>query len=99
MENQKHNPIEKNSVGDEDLFNLVFERVKPDMAALKTDELLQVSLDISAAIATVLGVLPEAKRLREQMVKDLPTFDVARFDKLEDYAMALGFAHAKYLSA
>jgi hypothetical protein len=99
MENQNHNPNQKNSVGDEDLFNLVFERVKPDMATLKTDELLQVSLDISAAVSTVLGVLPEAKGLRDQIVKELPTFDVARFDKLEDYAMALGFAHAKYLSA
>jgi hypothetical protein len=87
------------SVDDEALMNTVFERVKPDMAGLKTDELLQISLDISAAVATVLGVLPEVQRLREQMVKELPTFDVARFDKLEDYALALGFAQAKYLSA
>jgi hypothetical protein len=99
LSNDNQNPNQRNTVGDEALFNDVFERVKPDMAALKTDELLVVSLDISAAVATVLGVLPEVRALRGQIVKELPTFNVARFDKLEDYAMALGFAHAKFLSA
>jgi hypothetical protein len=56
-------------------------------------------LDISAAVATVLGVLPDVARLRERIVRELPAFNVARFDKLEDYALALSFAHAKYLSA
>src|SRR3954465_10861416 len=75
-----------NSVGDEALAKAVFERVKGDLAQLRTDELLHISLDIPQAVSTVLGVLPDVKRLREQIVKDLPSFDVARFDKLEDYA-------------
>jgi hypothetical protein len=60
---------------------------------------LHISLDIPQAVSTVLGVLPEVKRLREQIVKDLPSFDVVRFDKLEDYAHALNFAHTNFLSA
>jgi len=86
-------------LGDEVLMNAALERVKAEMAALKPDELQPISLDISAAVATVLGVLPEVRALRERMVTELPAFNVARFDKLEDYAFALNFAHAKYLSA
>jgi hypothetical protein len=39
------------------------------------------------------------RALREQLVKQLPLFDIARFDKLEDYALALAFAQSKYLFA
>jgi hypothetical protein len=87
------------NVGEEALANTAFERVQADLAAWKPEELLTVNLDISAAVATVLGVLPEARALREQIAKELPSFDVARFDKLEDYALALSYAQAKYLSA
>lgn len=86
-------------LGEEALIKTVFERVKPELMALQVDELYQVSLDIPAGIATVLGVLPEVRALREQIVKDLPSFDVAQFDKLEDYALALSFAQANYLAA
>src|SRR3954465_13047926 len=86
-------------VGGEALAKAVFERVKGDLAALKPDELLAVSLDLSQAVATVLGVLPELKAMREQIVKELPTFDIAQFDKLEDYALALSFTNASFLSA
>lgn len=37
--------------------------------------------------------------MRERLVKELPTFDIARFDMLEDYALALAFAQSKYLFA
>src|SRR5262249_28985806 len=71
----------------------------PELLALRTEDLLPVSLDISAAVATVLGVVPEVKALREQVVKELPAFDMERFDKLEDYALALSYTHARFLSA
>jgi hypothetical protein len=38
-----------------------FERVKAEFFALRPDELQQVSLDITAAFATVMGVLPELR--------------------------------------
>ena len=86
-------------VNDEAVANAVLERVKDDLAGLKPDELLQVSLDIQQAVTTVFGVLPAVKGLREQIVKELPTFNVVRFDKLEDYALMLSAANAKYLAA
>lgn len=86
-------------LGDEALAEAVFDRVKVELAVLKNEQLLAVNLDISAAVATVLGVLPEVRALREQMVTELPLFDIGRVDKLEDYALALSYAQAKYLSA
>jgi hypothetical protein len=50
--------------------------------------LLQVNLDVQVASQTILGALPEIKALRERMVKELPAFDAAQFDKLEDYSGA-----------
>jgi len=88
-----------NDLADEVLANSAFERVKGELLALRTEELVQVSLDISAAVATVLGVVPEVRALREQVVKELPAFDIERFDRLEDYALALSYAQARFLSA
>lgn len=76
-----------------------FERLKGELLAFRTEELFQVSLDISAAVATVLGVVPELRALREQIVKELPSFEIERFDKLEDYALALSHAQVLFLSA
>lgn len=86
-------------VGDEALAEAVFEKVRPDLLKVDLAELLQVNLDLPAAISTVLGVLPELRGLRDQIAKELPTFDIQRFDKLEDYAVALSYAQAKYLAA
>jgi hypothetical protein len=74
-------------------------RVAPDAAALSVDELTQVNLDLQAATGTILGVLPEVMALREQLIKELPSFDITLLDKLEDYALALRFAHAAYQTA
>jgi len=74
-------------------------RIAPDAAALSVDELTQVNLDLQAATGTILGVLPEVMALREQLIKELPGFDITQLDKLEDYALALRFAHAAYQTA
>ncbi|HYQ18841.1 MAG TPA: hypothetical protein VEQ58_23860 [Polyangiaceae bacterium] len=85
-------------LGDEALMDAAFERVKPELLALKADELSQVTLDIPPAVATVLGVLPEVRALRDQ-VAELPRFDMAQLDKLEDYAWALSYAHGNFQAA
>ena len=89
----------KDDVATEMRASDAYARVTADHAALKAEELIAVNIDIPAAVTTVLGVLPEVKALRDRMAKELPSFDVAAFDKLEDYALALNFAHAGYLSA
>jgi hypothetical protein len=37
--------------------------------------------------------------VRAAIQKSLPDFDVERFDKLEDYAMAFGYADGQHSSA
>lgn len=83
-------------VVDEVLVAEAYQRIEPEFAALKAEEVETPTLDIHAAVRTVLGALPEIRDLRAQLVKELPAFDVAAFDKLEDYALALSRAHARY---
>src|SRR4051794_1148941 len=83
-------------VVNEVLIAEAYERIKPEMLALDVEDVETPTLDIHAAVKVVLGSLPEIKKLRERMVKELPAFDVAAFDKLEEYAMALSRAHALY---
>jgi hypothetical protein len=88
-----------NRVPDEKLAAEAMARIAPHAAALSVEELTQVNLDLQEATATILGVLPEVLALREQLIKELPAFDIAHVDKLEDYALALRFAHAAYQTA
>jgi len=97
---QKTNTGAENvGLGNEALLDEAYARVKPELDALKPEDLLLVNLDVTAAVTTILGLLPEVKALREQVVHHLPTFDIAAFDKLEDYALALSFANTAYLAA
>jgi hypothetical protein len=88
-----------NKLNDETIVSDADERVKADLAAMDQDDLIQVNLDVTAAVTTVLGVLPEVRALREQIAKELPTFDLVAFDKLEDYTLALHSAQTDYLTA
>jgi hypothetical protein len=89
-------PMTTNQAVGEALVAEAYERVKGDLMALKAEEVEVPTLDIHAAVKTVLGALPEMRALRERMTKELPAFDVVAFDKLEDYALALSRAHALY---
>ena len=76
-------------------FRQAFVRIEPELREL-SGNLWHVNVDIEAAVTTVLGVLPKIDWLRSEGPAHLADFDVARFDKLEDYALALGYAHAAY---
>ncbi len=68
-------------------------------AALSADEILIVNLDVQAAVATVLGALPNLTMLRESITSELPKFDLAQFDAIQTYAHALAEAHNAYTVA
>ncbi len=87
------------NLSDEALVSAAYERVKADLAAIRPEEFIQINLDIPTAVSTIIGVLPAVKALRPQIEKELPTFDLASFDKLEDYAWALSYAQSLYLTA
>jgi hypothetical protein len=73
-----------------------YERVKADLAAVPADQFVQLNLDVQAVARAILGTLPEVRGLRAEIVKQLPAFDVAAFDKLEDYVQALKFAQSGF---
>jgi hypothetical protein len=86
-------------VKDEALVADGYERVKGDLAAVPVDQLVQINLDIQQGTRTILGALPEMQALRERIVAELPAFDIAAFDKLEDYVQALRYAQTGFLIA
>lgn len=93
------NLTQRSDVNDEILFEESYQRVLPEMRALSPDELMQITIDVPSAISTVLGVVKELPRYRDAMTKQLPEFDLARFDRLEEYAMALSHANTLYATA
>jgi hypothetical protein len=93
------NQNEKKSLNEETIGKEAYARVLPELQALSVDELLLITLDIPSAISTTLGALPEIRALRAEIERQLKEFDFTAFDKLEDYAFALNYAHTKYASA
>jgi hypothetical protein len=75
-----------------------FQRVEAEIRAVSERELVPVNVDVPSAVATVLGALPEIRALRGTFAQ-LMGFDIARFDKLRDYTLALGHTHAIYRGA
>src|SRR3954464_13944802 len=73
-----------------------YERVKADLAAVPLDQVIQVNADVQTVTRTILGALPEMRGLRDRMAKELPAFDVAAFDKLDDYVQAMKFAQSGF---
>ena len=71
-----------------------YESVKPELMALPREQLITIKLDIPAAVATAAGVIPEIADLRSQIQRELPSFEIERFDNLPKYAMAAGHAHS-----
>jgi len=89
-------PTVMDLVNQEELGSAALARLKPEMAALVEEELIPITIDIPAAVALVLGSLNEIRSFREAIAKTVPGFDLARFDKLETYTLAVNEAHAGY---
>jgi hypothetical protein len=87
---------QKPSANGEDPFAESYQRLLPEYEALPVDAQDSVRLDVAAAVSTVLGVIAELSRYRDEIVRRLSDFDIARFDKIEDYAMGLSYANAVY---
>lgn len=75
-----------------------YERVKPELEALKTEELATMNVDLVSATSIALGVSERIVAHRERMAK-LPEFDVHHVDKLVDYAKAAWYVYVTNLPA
>lgn len=81
------------------VYRQAFDQVKNEIAAVPEQKLVNISLDIPATVITTQGVYPEVIALRDDFVRHLPTFDVAKVDKLETYALAMFCAQVDYKAA
>ncbi len=79
-------------------YGAAFTRREAEIRAVDQASLAQVSVDIIAGMASVIGTLPKLRALREQVAR-LPELDLASFDALEDYTLALGAAHGQWMIA
>lgn len=74
-----------------------FAELLPEISAVPDDQLAALNVDVVEVVTVVLGVLPKLRSLRPE-IQQLPFFDLARFDRLEKYALALNHAHTRYRS-
>jgi hypothetical protein len=72
---------------------VAYAAVLPEIMALPDDRAATVNVDIVSAVTSLLGMLPELRALRHQIQEELPKFDLERFDKLQQYALALSHAN------
>jgi len=79
-------------------FRDAYQTLLEEMRAVPADKLMIVNLDIPTAVTTVLGALPQIRAMRAQVMA-MPQMDIARFDKLEAYTLAVGYANSLYLAA
>jgi hypothetical protein len=86
-------------LNDEALVTEAYDRVAADLALLEEEELIAVNVEVIAAVGTTLGLLEELRGFRDQIARELPTFDLVSFDKLEDYALAFKAASTGYLTS
>ncbi|HMI89019.1 MAG TPA: hypothetical protein VK550_33305 [Polyangiaceae bacterium] len=80
-------------------FRDAYQSLLGEIRAVPPSALTPIIVDIPTAVTTALGALPEIRALRSRVVSEMPQLDVARFDKLEAYTLALGHAHALYMAA
>ncbi|WP_437946670.1 hypothetical protein WME98_38120 [Sorangium sp. So ce296] len=76
-----------------------FDKALPEIEALSPDRLIPLNLDVPRVVSQVLGVLPGLRALRPAVAEHLPTFELARLDRLEIYALAAWYAHLLWLSS
>ncbi|NUP10021.1 MAG: hypothetical protein HOW73_28565 [Polyangiaceae bacterium] len=80
-------------------FRAAFHALREAIVAILDDQLIPITVDIEAAVTTVMGCLPQLERLRPEVVRVLPTHDLAPYDEIGTRALALGHAHALHKAA
>ncbi len=90
-------PISNNPApADDTQYRQALEAVRPEMAALPEEKLQTINLDIPESVKLVRGSMADILPFKERVAAVLPTFDVGLFDRLETYAMALGYANTRH---
>jgi hypothetical protein len=70
-----------------------YERVAAELDALPAERVGTINIDVSTAVATVVGASAKLAELRPDVVARLPNHPIEAIDKLTDYALAALYAH------
>jgi hypothetical protein len=70
-----------------------FEKVKPQLTAMRAEDVLQVNADIPMAASIALGAYGRMAELRPLIVAELPRHPIELMDELPTYAAAAWYAH------
>jgi hypothetical protein len=70
-----------------------FAKVEPELASLAAEALAPVTVDLNAAVTSVLAAAPRVREHREAIATQLPHHPLWAVDKLETYAQAAWYAH------
>jgi len=79
-------------------FREAYDRLLDEIKKVPSGEIVPINIDIPSAVFTTLGALPEIVALRPRIAA-MSEYDIASFDKLEAYALAVGYAHGLWLLA
>jgi hypothetical protein len=74
------------------------EATREEALALDRDALVMINVEIPQATITVRGCLEALQRLRPEVAGAFNTLDLAQYDKIERYTLALMQAHSEYLA-
>jgi hypothetical protein len=70
-----------------------FTKVEPELASLAVEALAPITIDLGAAVSSVLAAAPRVRAHREAIAEQLPHHPIGAVDKLETYAQAAWYAH------
>ncbi len=76
-----------------------YQQLLPELDAVPSEKLGIINVDIPSVVTLVIGSLPEILQVAGDIQKVAPEVDVARIQRLRTYALALNYAHARYLSS
>ena len=80
-------------------FRSAYETAASEIASVTPDRYVSINVDLSGVVIMVLGRETDLAAFHDQVVKELPEFDVSRLDNIVTYALALGFAHTRFIAA
>jgi len=65
-------------------FRTAFQKIAPELQTVETQELLTIHIDVTTAVTTATGALPEIMTLRESASKVGGGVDIKHFDPAPD---------------
>lgn len=77
----------------------LMERYGVQLRAVDPSRFSALNVDVPQALSTMHGVLPRLAAMRGQIVDELKSFDIERYDSIGDRTHLLEYAHARYLAA